>query len=147
MSFVCAATPTYENGLFVADLREEGDTEALNIGFDTIFTPNYLTYTATNNNEEEEVVEQVENPAADEDKNKDVVVVSNNPWALCFIFGKFAICKQLFYHKCLCFLESGIWLDQSPVVSSGKSAAQNLNRADKALQLSHPLPAAGCSKL
>jgi hypothetical protein len=41
--------------LFSGDLREEGDTEHLNIGFDTLFVPSYVTYTsnlsssATNN--------------------------------------------------------------------------------------------------
>lgn len=49
-----AALPTYENGLFTADLREEGDTEHLNIGYDTIFTPNYITYTSCLNSQQTE---------------------------------------------------------------------------------------------
>ncbi|XP_046650076.1 arrestin domain-containing protein 3-like [Daphnia pulicaria] len=35
---------TYESGVFSGNLREEGDTEHLNIGFDTLFKPTYISY-------------------------------------------------------------------------------------------------------
>ncbi|KAK4019586.1 arrestin domain-containing protein 3 [Daphnia magna] len=40
---------TYESGMFGGNLREEGDTEHLNIGFDTLFKPIYISYPSVDN--------------------------------------------------------------------------------------------------
>lgn len=39
-----AASHTGQTGLFSGNLRDEGDTEHLNIGFDTLFKPVYISY-------------------------------------------------------------------------------------------------------